>query len=452
MHTFVNYKGMEAGRILIIDDDPDVLLSARMLLEQLEYNVSMLSDPEKILPRLKKESFDVILLDMNFQRGHTEGREGISWLEKIKKEEADVVVILMTAFGDVDLAVKGIKAGAFDFILKPWQNAKLHASILSALKMKDTRQEKEKFRNVAATLGNDDDLPFGQILGESAIMQKLKETIRIIAPTDASVLILGENGTGKHSQRKNETFMGVDMGAIPETLFESELFGHRKGAFTGAIKDKPGRFEMAEKGSLFLDEIANLPLTMQTKLLMVLEQRIIMRIGSEHSNPIDIRLISATNQPIHKMVESGEFRQDLLYRLNTIELVIPPLRERASDIPSLASHFLREASRKYGRPRLEIGKKGMKQLQQYSWPGNVRELQNTIQRAVIMSEEKHLRFDQLGASTTRSANQPGLNIEENEKFLISKALLSNRGNVSQAASDLGIDRNALYRRMKKYGI
>ena len=461
MHTFVNSKDMETGRILIIDDDPDVLLSARMLLEQLEFDVSMLSDPEKILPRLKNEPFDVILLDMNFQRGNTEGKEGISWLEKIKKEEPQVVVILMTAFGDVDLAVKGIKAGAFDFILKPWQNAKLHASILSALKMKDTRQEKEKFRNVAATLGSDDDLPFGEILGESAVIRKLKESIRIIAPTDASVLILGENGTGKemvaraihhYSLRKNETFMGLDMGAIPETLFESELFGHRKGAFTGAIQDKPGRFEMAEKGSLFLDEIGNLPITMQTKLLMVLEQRIIMRIGSEQANPIDIRVISATNQPIHKMVESGEFRQDLLYRLNTIELVIPPLRERSEDIPSLASHFLKEVARKYGRPRLEISKKGMKQLQQYSWPGNVRELQNTIQRGVIMSEDKQLRFDQLGASATRSANQPGLNIEENEKFLISKALLSNRGNISQAASDLGIDRNALYRRMKKYGI
>jgi len=453
---------MNPAKILIIDDDPDVLLTARMLLEQLEYDVSMLSDPEKILPRLQQERFDVILLDMNFQRGQTEGKEGITWLEKIKDQDPDTVVILMTAFGDVDLAVRGIKAGAFDFILKPWQNAKLHASILSATKLIESRQEKDKFRNVAATLGSDDELPFMSILGESTIMQKLKETIRLIAPTDASVLILGENGTGKemvaraihrYSQRNAETFMGVDMGAIPETLFESELFGHRKGSFTGAIQDKPGRFEMAEKGSLFMDEIGNLPLTLQTKLLAVLEQRMVMRIGSEQASPIDIRLISATNQPVHKMVERGEFRQDLLYRLNTIELIIPPLRERAEDIPSLADHFLNEASRKYGQSNLDISKKGMKQLQQYDWPGNVRELQNTIQRAVIMSEDKQLRFDQLGINnSTAVSNKPSLNIEENEKLLISKALVSNKGNVTQAASDLGIDRNALYRRMKKYGI
>lgn len=452
---------MKQAKILIIDDDPDVLLTARMLLEQLEFEVSMLSDPEKILPRLQKEHFDVILLDMNFQRGNTEGKEGISWLEKIKKSDSEAVVILMTAFGDVDLAVRGIKAGAFDFILKPWQNAKLHASILSALSLRESKKEKEKFRNVAATLGSDDDLPFSQILGESSIMQKLKETIRIIAPTDASVLILGENGTGKEmvaraihrfSQRSEETFMGVDMGAIPESLFESELFGHKKGSFTGAIQDKPGRFEMAENGSLFLDEIGNLPLTMQTKLLTVLEQRKILRIGSEEANPIDIRLISATNQAIHQMVDSGDFRQDLLYRLNTIELVIPPLRDRAEDIPSLARYFLQEASRKYGRHHLDLSKKGMKQLQQYTWPGNVRELQNTIQRAVIMSEDKQLRFDQLGGSSSTLINKPTLNIEQNEKLLISRALVSNRGNVTQAASDLGIDRNALYRRMKKYGL
>ncbi len=452
---------MKPNKILIIDDDHDVLLTARMLLEQLGFDVSMLSDPEKILPRLKKEPFDVILLDMNFKRGLTEGAEGIGWLEKIKKEDPEAVVILMTAFGDVDLAVKGIKAGAFDFILKPWQNAKLHASILSALKLKESRQEKDKYKNVALTLGSDDDLPFSQILGDSPAMKKLKETIRIIAPTDASVLILGENGCGKelvaraihrYSQRKNETFMGVDMGAIPETLFESELFGHKKGSFTGAILDKPGRFEMADKGSLFLDEIGNLPLTMQTKLLAVLEQRMIRRIGSEQPNPLDIRVISATNQAIHQMVDSGDFRQDLLYRLNTIELVIPPLRERAEDVPTLAGHFLNEASRKYGRPHLGISKKGLKQLQQYNWPGNVRELQNTLQRAVILSEDKQLRFDQLGAGSAVSLKQPTLNIEDNEKLLIGKALVSNKGNVSQAASDLGIDRNALYRRMKKYGI
>jgi DNA-binding NtrC family response regulator len=452
---------MGQNRILIIDDDHDVLLTARMFLEQMGFDVTVLSDPARILQRMEHERFDVTLLDMNFQRGSTEGTEGLEWLERIRERDPGVVVILMTAYGDVNLAVKGIKAGAFDFILKPWENAKLHATILSGLKLKETRREKEKFRNMARTLGGDDDLPFLQILGESAVMQKLKDTIRIIAPTDASVLILGENGTGKEmvaraihrfSNRREDPFMGVDMGAIPETLFESELFGHQKGAFTGALQDKPGRFELAEGGTLFLDEIGNLPVTLQTKLLTVLEQRTISRIGSGDGIPIDIRVISATNQPIHRMIDNGEFRRDLFYRLNTIELMIPPLRERIEDIPTLACHFLREAVRKYGRPGLEIGRKSMKQLQQYSWPGNVRELQNTISRAVIMSEDNQVRFDQLGIPVPGGAARPGLNIEDNEKHLIRTALLTNRGNVTRAASDLGIDRNALYRRMKKYGI
>jgi DNA-binding NtrC family response regulator len=448
-------------KILIIADDHDILLTARMFLEQLEFDVTVMSDPAKVLNRLSKEHFDVVLLDMNFQRGRTEGMEGLQWLERIRKHNSEMVVILMTAFGDVELAVKGIRAGAFDFILKPWQNAKLHASILSALKLKQTNLEKEKYRNVAKALGDDDDLPFSQILGNSDAMGKLKENIRIIAPTDASVLILGENGTGKEmvarsihrlSQREDGIFIGVDMGAIPETLFESELFGHQKGSFTGAVQDKPGRFELAEKGSLFLDEIGNLPITMQTKLLSVLEQRTIRRIGASSDIPIDIRLISATNQPVHQMVDKGSFRQDLLYRLNTIELLIPPLRERVNDIPLLAEHFLTEAGRKYGKPGLAIGKRSMKHLEQYHWPGNVRELQNTIARAVIMSEDKQVRFDQLGSSAGGSASGMTLNIEENEKSLIQKALITNKGNVTRAATDLGIDRNALYRRMKKYGI
>jgi len=452
---------MEQPRILIIDDDHDVLITARMFLEQLDFDVTVLSDPEKIESQIQHTSYDVILLDMNFQRGKTEGTEGIRWLETIRKLDRRVVVILMTAFGDVELAVRGIKAGAFDFILKPWQNAKLHASILSALKLQQTSREKEKYRDVARTLEADGDKHFVQILGKSDAIGKLKENIRIIAPTDASVLILGENGTGKElvartihrcSSRHTEMFMGVDMGAIPETLFESELFGHQKGAFTGAIQDKPGRFELAEKGTLFLDEIGNLPVTMQTKLLTVLEQRTIRRIGSNTDIPIDIRLISATNQPIQQMVENGSFRRDLLYRLNTIELVIPPLRERIEDIPELAGYFLEEACRKYGKPGLEISKKSMKQLQQYPWPGNVRELQNTLARGVIMAEDRQIRFDQLGSTAGQPASQATLNIEENEKALIQKALVTNHGNVTRAAGDLGIDRNALYRRMKKYGL
>jgi two-component system, NtrC family, response regulator HydG len=452
---------MTPPKILIIDDDHDVLLTARMFLEHLDFEVSVLSKPEKILSQIDREHYDVILLDMNFQRGKTEGAEGIRWLEAIREQDPQAVVILMTAFGDVELAVRGIRAGAFDFILKPWQNAKLHASILSALKLKQTSQEKDKYKNVARTLEADVNMPFMQLLGNSDVIKKLKENIRIIAPTDASILILGENGTGKEmvaraihrlSPRAQNVFMGVDMGAIPETLFESELFGHHKGAFTGAIQEKPGRFELAEKGTLFLDEIGNLPVSLQTKLLTVLEQRNIRRIGASQNIPIDIRLISATNQAVHQMVDKGSFRRDLLYRLNTIELLLPPLRERLDDIPLLAEHFLKESCRKYGKPELEIGKKSMKQLQQYHWPGNVRELQNALARSVILAADKQVRFDQLGSSGSPGAAQASLNIEENEKALIQKALITNRGNVTRAATDLGIDRNALYRRMKKYGI
>ena len=452
---------MSQQRILIIDDDPDVLLSAAMFLEELGFEITRLSDPDQIIPAMKASSYEVILLDMNFRRGNTEGAEGILWLEKIREQDPTAIVILMTAFGDVELAVRGIKSGAFDFLLKPWQNAKLHATILSAMKMKESRMESEKFRQVAQALGEDDDKPYHQILGISPAIEKLKETIDIIAPTDASVLILGENGTGKEmvaraihrrSVRKTEIMISVDMGAIPETLFESELFGHVKGSFTGAVQDKPGRFELANGGTLFLDEIGNLPVTMQTKLLTVLEQRTIRRIGSGTATPIDIRLISATNQDVQQMVTSGNFRQDLLYRLNTIELLIPPLRERMEDIPVLAAHFLKEAARRYHKPQLEIPKKGMKQLQQYSWPGNVRELQNTMARAVIMSDGQVVKFDQLGAAPSLSGKSSTLNIEENEIMLIRKAMMTNGGNVTRAAADLGIDRNALYRRMKKYGI
>jgi two-component system response regulator HydG len=448
-------------KILVIDDDHDVLLTARMFLEQLSFDVTLVSDPVKIPGVLDQTAFDVVLLDMNFQRGRTEGSEGLMWLEKIREYDPEAVVILMTAFGDVELAVKGIRAGAFDFILKPWQNAKLHASILSAIKLKESNREKEKYRNVARALGDDGDKPFIQILGDSAAIRKLKETIRTVAPTEANVLILGENGTGKEmvaraihrcSSRKDQVFMGVDMGAIPDTLFESELFGHQKGAFTGAAGEKPGRFELASGGTLFLDEIGNLPVALQKKLLTVLEQRCIMRIGSGTEIPIDIRLISATNQPVHRMVANGQFRQDLLYRLNTIELVIPPLRERSGDIPALATHFLREAARKYGKPAVEISKKSMKQLQHYSWPGNVRELRNTMARAVILSEGNNLRIDPAGSAGAGTQVRETLNLADNERSLIHKALIKHRGNVTRAAAELGIDRNALYRRMNKHGI
>ncbi|MEZ5069617.1 MAG: sigma-54 dependent transcriptional regulator [Bacteroidales bacterium] len=452
----------ETARILIIDDDPDVLLTARIFLEQLDFLTTTLSDPHRIDSVLRKQSFDAILLDMNFRRGSTEGKEGLFWLKRIREEDPGAVVILMTAYGDVELAVQGIRAGAFDFILKPWQNAKLHASILSALRMRQADGEKDHYKRVVRGLAGENGSDPELILGDSPEMRKLKEQIRIVAPTDANVLILGENGTGKElvarsvhalSGRKEEAFLSVDMGAIPETLFESELFGHQKGAFTGAIADKPGRFELAHRGSLFLDEVGNLPLTMQTKLLTVLEQRTVLRIGSGTARNVDLRLISATNQDLNAQARSGDFRQDLLYRLNTIEIILPPLRARKDDIELLARHFLERAKRKYGKPELNLGARDLKALRQYDWPGNVRELQNMMVRAVILSNRGQLHRAPPGTGRwNNTRHKASLNLEDNERELIQAALMQNRGNVTRAATDLGIDRNALYRRMKKYGI
>lgn len=455
---------MRNSKILIVDDDRDVLETARMFLKQEFVHVSIEEDPAKIPAHLKDQDYDVILLDMNFKKGVNDGEEGFFWLGEILKTDPQAVVILITAYGEVDLAVKAMKNGATDFILKPWKNQKLLGTIHAALQLRASKKEVEKLRVTQAKLSDDIHQHFGDFIGTSAAIQRVHELIDRVAGTDADVLILGENGTGKElvaraihkkSMRSNNVFIPVDLGAITETLFESELFGHVKGAFTDAKQDKPGRFEIASGGTLFLDEIGNLSLHLQSKLLTVLQNRRVQRVGSGKDIPIDIRLICATNMPLHEMVYEKKFRQDLLYRINTVEIRVPSLRERNEDVPLLAEHFLNVYGKKYKRPGMKIDKSVLSKLQKYHWPGNIRELQHAIERAVILSEDGTIRSAELltGNSTplAHKSDKP-LTMDEMERQFILQSLEENDGNVTLTAKVLGMTRTALYRRMKKHGI
>jgi len=453
------------GNILVVDDNEDLLLAARLFLKQHFLLVHTERDPEKIPLLLQNESYDVILLDMNFTMDATSGVEGFLWLEKILQSDPSAVVIMITAYGDVEIAVKAIKAGATDFVLKPWQNEKLLATISSALNLRYSKLEVDRLRSRQKQLSNDIDQKYHDMIGVSPAIRSVFATIEKVAATEANILILGENGTGKElvaralhrqSPRFDEVFINVDMGAIAETLFESELFGHVKGAFTDARENRPGRFELASGGSLFLDEIGNLSLAMQAKLLSVLETRKVTRLGSNASNEIDIRLICATNMPLYDMVARNEFRQDLLYRINTVEIHLPPLRERHEDIALLADHFLRIFSKKYKKPVAGVSAPAMKKLERYSWPGNIRELIHTLERAIILTESRVLQPADFLFPVTE-ADDEGLifdhyNLEDVEKLVIRKALKKHEGNVSHAARDLGLTRTSLYRRMEKYGL
>ncbi|MCK5280922.1 MAG: sigma-54-dependent Fis family transcriptional regulator, partial [Cyclobacteriaceae bacterium] len=414
---------------------------------------------------LNNYSFDVILLDMNFSKDITSGKEGFYWLSQITEKDPNAVVILITAFGDVEMAVKALKEGATDFVLKPWQNEKLLATISAAIKLKKSYNEVDKLKKAKKQLQDDSNQPFKDILGDSTAIKKIFDIIDKVAQTDANVLILGENGTGKElvaralhqkSLRKDNVFIGVDMGAITETLFESELFGHKKGSFTDAKEDRTGRFEAANTGSLFLDEIGNLSLPLQSKLLTTLQNRQITRIGTNKPIPIDIRLICATNMPIYDMVKDSEFRQDLLYRINTVELHLPPLRERQEDIPLLADHFVEMYSKKYRKPTKTFSTNTIKRLQKYTWPGNVRELQHAIERAVIMSDSNNLSPEDFFFLTNNpqadDINIENYNLESVEKSVIQKAINKHNGNISKAAKELGLTRASLYRRLEKHGL
>ncbi len=455
----------KTGKILVVDDNEDLLLAARLFLKQHFLLVHTEQDPERIPALLKNETYDVILLDMNFTLDATSGTEGFMWLEHILQMDPSAVVILITAYGDVETAVRAVKAGATDFVLKPWQNEKLLATINSALSLRLSRLEVDRLRSRQKQMSADIDQKFHDMIGVSPPMQAVFATIAKVAATDANVLILGENGTGKElvaralhrqSPRAREVFISVDMGAVVETLFESELFGHVKGAFTDAREDRAGRFELASGGTLFLDEIGNLPLAMQAKLLNVLESRRVTRVGSHAAREIDIRLICATNTPIYDMVSRGEFRQDLLYRVNTVEIRLPPLRERLGDIALLAVHFLGVYARKYKKSVTTIGPAAIKKLERYHWPGNIRELRHTLERAVILSEASVLQpADFLFPETGREAEGivfESYHLEEVEKTVVRKALKKHDGNISHAARELGITRTSLYRRMEKYGL
>lgn len=451
-------------KILIVDDDEDVLLAAKMFLKKHCKEVVIESNPKKIPFLLNQSHYDVILLDMNFTEDTTSGREGFYWLEKILEQNPRAVVVMITAYGDVEMAVKALKLGATDFVLKPWQNEKLLATVLSAAKLSNSYKEVENLQKTNQHLV--ETLSGGEIIGESKAIQNVLAMIEKVAKTEANVLILGENGTGKElvakaihrkSLRAKAPFVSVDMGAISETLFESELFGHKKGAFTDAKEDRTGRFELAHKGTLFLDEIGNLPLTHQAKLLAVLQNRQITPIGSNKVIPIDIRLICATNLNIHQAVAEGSFRQDLLYRINTVEIHLPPLRERAGDIPILAKHFLQKYAKKYHRSPPRLSNEAITFLENYPFPGNVRELEHAIERALIMSDGDILLpedffFLKKTKNISSQTSLHSLNLDEMEKDMIQKALDKHNGNISKAAKELGLTRASLYRRLEKYGL
>ncbi len=453
------------GKILAIDDNEDILFALKLLLKPHVEIIDTLNTPNNILEYLSKIDYDVILLDMNFTKDAISGQEGFDWLAKILDAHPTAVIVFITAYGDAEKAVKAIKSGATDFVLKPWQNEKLLATVSSSIQLAQSKKEnkelKKKQKEISAVLNQ----PFEEFIGESSEMSEVFQTIKKVAQTDANILILGENGTGKelvaralhkNSLRKDEIFITVDLGAISETLFESELFGHEKGAFTDAVKEKSGRFEIAKGGTLFLDEIGNLSLPLQTKLLTAIERREIIHVGSNKAIPVDVRLICATNNNIHQMVAENKFRQDLLYRVNTVEIHLPLLRERVSDIQLLADHFLKMYSKKYRKPIKKISPEAIVCLKEYSWPGNVRELQHSLERAVILTDSNVLqREDFMLSSNIASRGEfesDTLDLETIEKQVIEKALKKNIGNVTQAAANLGLTRTSLYRRMEKHGL
>ncbi len=451
---------MTNAKILVVDDNKSVLSAIEILL-QFEYDeVSTISNPNQISSYPDLKNVDIVLLDMNFSAGVNTGNEGLFWLNEIKKRAPETSVIMMTAFGAVDLAVEALKKGATDFILKPWNNDKLMHTIKSAYKLRKSKREIDSLKANQSSLKQLINQKANTIIGNSPALNQLLTLTRKVAKTDVTVLITGENGTGKEviarelhqcSERKEEVFINVDMGTISESLFESELFGHKKGAFTDAKEDRAGKFEAASGGTLFLDEIGNLSLQMQAKLLSVIQNREIVRVGSNKTIPVDIRLICATNCDLDNMVAEGVFREDLLYRINTIHLEVPALRERGDDILVLADFFLQKYASKYGKPQLKINEKAQQKLLSYEWPGNIRELQHTMERAVILSEGEVLKpTDFLLKPSTGTINSSKVaTLEEMEKLMIMSAIDKHEGNYTAAANELGVTRQTLYNKMKR---
>lgn len=450
---------MKNSRVLVVDDNKSVLNALELLLQPMCKEVVVTTNPNQIPSLLESKYFDAILLDMNFSAGINSGNEGLYWLSRILEYDANLSVIMITAYGDVELAVRAVKDGAVDFVLKPWENSRLLVTINTAIQLQNSRKEvkflKDKEQNLKNVIKKDTTV----IIGESQQFKRVLEIVEKVAKTDANILITGENGTGKdvlarelhrQSLRSKEVMVNVDMGSLSDTLFESELFGHVKGAFTDAKDDRAGKFEIARGSTLFMDEIANLSLPLQAKLLVALQNREIVKVGSNKKVPIDIRLVCATNSNLNLLVSKGEFREDLLYRINTIQIEIPPLRERVTDIPLLANFFLSMYSSKYKKSELKFDNEVMEQLKQYAWPGNVRELQHAVEKAVILSDGNTLTQHNFIFPKSTREEAPVKTLEEMERIMIEESIRNHEGNLSSVAIQLGISRQTLYNKIKKY--
>ena len=445
--------------ILVVDDNKSILSALEILLTPVFGEITSIANPNQIPSELKKKNFDLVILDMNFKAGINTGNEGIFWLNKIRETNPDVSVVMITAYGDIDIAVKALKAGACDFVLKPWDNEKLLATIRLALQLSLSKREVKVLKEREDELKKEINREHRHIIGSSPQIIGVMNLVRKVAKTDANVLITGENGTGKEliaqeihrlSSRSKEVLVTVDVGSLTETLFESELFGHVKGSFTDAHENRQGKFELANKGTLFLDEIGNLSFHLQAKLLSAIENRQITRIGSNQPVTTDIRLICATNRNLENMVSDGLFREDLLYRINTIQIELPPLRDRGNDIIILAEFFLKKYTFKYNKPAIKLNRQAVDKLIHYSWPGNIRELQHTIEKALILSDSSVLKPEDLylkPASSFTGSNSFAT-LDEMEQVMIRQALENNNGNFTAAAEQLGITRQTLYNRLK----
>ncbi len=450
---------MTTGRILVVDDNRNVLKALEILLQFEFENIRTLKNPNQIPSVLEKEDFDLVLLDMNFSAGVNTGNEGLYWLDQINSIDPSLSVVLITAFGDVELAVNAIKKGATDFVLKPWDNQKLMATCHAALELSRTKRKLSDLEDKQKAINEDLNQTHQSIVGYSAPLMKVVGMVRKVAKTDVNVLITGENGTGKEliareihrlSSRSGMMLVSLDIGSLTESLFEDELFGHKKGAFTDAYDDRVGKIETAHGGTLFIDEIGNLPISLQSKLLSVIENRQVTRIGSNKVKPVDIRLVCATNKDLPVKVSEGSFREDLLYRINTIVIEVPPLRDRGDDILLLANFFLSKYSDKYNKGKMSINPKASEDLLHYHWPGNVRELRHTIEKAVILADSKVIQPEDLFIKASQSINMENpKTLIEMEQMMIRKTIDRYKGNISAAADELGITRQTLYNKMKK---
>ena len=447
------------GTLLVVDDNRSILAALQLLLGNYFARVLTLPSPNQLLTTLRREPIDVVLLDMNFSAGINTGNEGFYWLQEIHRNRPDVKIVLFTAYADIDLAVRAMRDGAVDFVVKPWDNERLVAALRNAYNLARSQREVKQLKEIKRELTQEEPM----FWGSSPAMMRIREIVEKVAATDANILITGENGTGKEmlaraihnaSTRHGELMVPVDMGAVPETLFESELFGHVKGAFTDARSDRAGKFEVADHGTLFLDEIGNLPLHLQSKLLTVLQSGRIFRVGSNTPVSVDIRLISATNRDLYGMVGRGEFREDLLYRINTIHIDLPPLRQRREDILPLAEGFLRRYAAKYGKPIEGFDPEASRAMQEYPWAGNIRELQHTVEKAVILCDDRVITSSTLLLRPATVPNpDPGFTtLDEMERSMIARAMEHCKGNMTEVARQLGITRQTLYNKIKRYGL